>query len=165
MDAVLDAVLHHQTQADRFLALADADAKAGYLERSAEALERAVSHSAAAAGIHWGFFPRPTYRQIGHILNELAYNGHISHISARSFYKFDALRHFIVRSLYDRDRPAARRARRNTHRRVARIIYSINRAIAADPHPSVATPEPVEHWTINDGRIVHPTLAPPQPDQ
>ena len=45
----MDDVLHHQTQADHFLAVADSHARAGNFVRSVDALERAVSHAAAAA--------------------------------------------------------------------------------------------------------------------
>ena len=140
----MDAVLHHQTQADHFLALAESHAKDGNFARSADALERAVSHSAAAAASHWHTFPSPTRRQIGHILTFLAYDGHISHNSARSFHKFNDLHRAIARAQFTGDRPAARRTLRNTHRRVARIIYSVNQAIAAKPHPDLSwlNPEP-----------------------
>ena len=161
----MQVVAHYQSQASHHLALAESDAKAGNFARSAVELERAVSYAAAAANCHWCIFLRPTRRTLNHALFMLAQKRQLSYSSARWPYRINALRRSIDRSCLVGDRPAARRTLHNAHRRAARIIHSVNRAIAADPHPSVAIPEPVEHWTINDGWIVHPTLAPPQPDQ
>ncbi len=147
----MDDVPYHQTQADHFLALADSHARAGNFVRSVDALERAVSHAAAAANSHWHIFERPTRRKLGRVLYMMAGNGHLSYTSAKSIHRFDDLYTSLDRACLAGNRPAARRTFRNSHRRVARIIHSVNQAIAADPHPSVAIPEPVEHWTINDG--------------
>ena len=137
-------VTDHQAEAARLLALAGPQARAGDFVRAAYTLERALSHAAAAAGGHWQTFPNPTHRQIGHILAFLAYDGHISHNSARSFHQFKNLHHSIAKA-QAAGSPAARRTRRtlrNSHRRVARIINSVNHAIAANPNPT-PTPNPI----------------------
>ena len=134
----MDDVPYHQTQADRFLALAESHAQAGNFVRSADALERAVSHSATAANIHWRIFRHPSHRQLSHILFMLAADGHLSYKSAKSIRRYNDLHLAIARAQFTGDRPAARRTLRNTHRRVARIIYSVNQAIAAKPHPDLS---------------------------
>ena len=130
-------VAHHQAEADRLLAFAGSQAQAGDFVRAAYTLERALSHAAAAAGCHWQTFPNPTHRQIGLILASLAYAGHISHTSARSFHKFNDLHRTIAHTQHNGNPTAARRTLRNSHRRVARIIDAVNRAIAANPNPNL----------------------------
>ena len=139
----MDDVTHHQTQADHFLALAESHAQAGNFVRSADALERAVSHAATAANCHWRIFRHPSHRQLSHILFMLAADGHLSYTSAKSLRRYNALYISIAHAQFTGNRPAARRILRNSHRRVARIIYSVNQAIAAKPNPDLSwlTPE------------------------
>ena len=130
----MSAVAHHQTESARFLELADAHLKTGDYRRSVDALERALTHAAAAVGRHWHIMPEPTRRQIGYILLMLARDGYISYTSARSFYGFGKLRQTINLARYRGDYAPARRVVRNSRRRVARTIAAANRAIAAKPH-------------------------------
>lgn len=146
----MGTVAHHQTQAARFLALADSNAQDGDFRRSLEALERAVAHAAAAANSHWRLFPRPNRRQLGYVLFSLARKNHLSYTSARSLRRFNQLHFAIQLDLAAGNHPAARRTLRNTRRRVARIIDSVNRAIAADPNPTPVIPEIPDFIAVKD---------------
>lgn len=146
----MGTVAHHQTQAARFLALADSDAQDGEFRRSLDALERAAAHAATAANNHWRLFSRPHHRQLSHVLFFLARKKHISYTSARSLHRFNQLRFAIHLDLAAGNRPAARRTLRNTRRRTARIIDSVNRAIAADPNPTPVIPEIPNLLAIKD---------------
>ena len=139
----MGTVLHHQTQAAHFLSLSESNAQAGDFYRSLDALERAVSHAATAANIHWCFFKHSHRRQLSHVLFMLARNGHLSYTSARFLHRFNHIHIAINLNIAAGNRPAARRILRNSHRRVARIIYSVNQAIAAKPNPDLSwlTPE------------------------
>ena len=135
----MSTATHHQTQADLFLAQADSNIQARDYLPAADALERAMTHAAAAAGRHWNLFPNPTRRQISDLLYILARHRYISYSSARYYRKFGDLRETITLAQRDGDRAAARNAIRKAHRRITRAIAGINRAITDDPNPITAT--------------------------
>ena len=155
----MGTVAHHQTQAARFLALADSDAPDGDFRRSLDALERAVAHATAAANSHWRLFQHTNQRQLGHVLFILARRKHLSYTSARSLHRFNQPRFAIHLDLAAGNRPAARRTLRNTRRRVARIIDSVNRAIAADPNPTPVIPEIPDLLNIKNTEPALPAAA------
>lgn len=137
-------VAQHQALAARLLEFADFQIKVGDYRNATDALERALAHSAAALIRHqypYSKYPytNPTNRHINDVLHSLAYDGHISRTSARSYRKFGDLRRAINLALRSDNRPLARRLLRNTRRRTSRTIDAINRAIAADPNPLTAT--------------------------
>ena len=151
----MTTVAHHQDAAARFLALADAESQAGNSYRSVLALSRATTHAATAANLHWGMFHHTHRRQLGHVLLILASKRHISYTSARSIHKFNTIHRAIEQAERARNLPAARRIFRNSRRRTARIIDSVNRAIAADPNPK-------PYWQISAEVAAAGDAPPPQ---
>ena len=68
----MGSVLHHQTQARRFLSLARSDHNSGKYDRAANALARAASHAATSALFHCALLRRPTRRKLTNTLFMLA---------------------------------------------------------------------------------------------
>lgn len=125
----MGSVIHHQTQARRFLSLARSDHNAGDYSRAANALARAASHAATSAVVHWDVFQRFTRRRLTNYLFAMAAQGNISNGGVRIFRSIYRLPELLAAA----DPLTAIRLARRARNRVAALIRSVEGAIAGRP--------------------------------
>ena len=133
---------HHIQRTRRYLTFAVRHTAEGDLDRAAQALARAVSHTATAAGNHWDMLvnARRTRRRLQIALDIMADRGQITRSLAgvmRQAYALPKRMSEAMTAAPDAEtgRRSVIRLLRRTRTRARRLLRRLETAMAADPNP------------------------------
>ena len=123
---------HHLERSQLYLGFASDDLRAGDLRRAARAVERAASHAATAAAVHW-HHRHYSWRRLTSAVASLVHAGRVEYRHLRTLREMARLTTNI--SDDGNDPNAVRALLRRLCRRVARLRHAVVQAMSHDPHP------------------------------
>ena len=123
---------HHLERSQLYLGFASDDLRAGDLRRAARAVQRAASHTATAAAVHW-HHRHYSWRRLTSAVGSLVHAGQVEYRHLRTLREIAR----VTAPLSDagNDPTAVRALLRRLCRRVARLRHAVIQAMSRDPHP------------------------------
>ena len=123
---------HHLERSQLYLGFASDDLRAGDVSRAARAVERAASHAATAAAVHW-HHRHYSWRRLTSAVASLVHAGRVEYRHLRTLREVTRLTVTLFET--GNDPNAVRTLLHRLHRRVTRLRQALARAIAHDPNP------------------------------